>query len=108
MDLKEVFFREWNLLVGIVLLISVVILNLSSVLYQNIISFQKTMYISLIIMASTIASYLLFRLKKDIENTDTEEAEKYSSKILSNILSELRDGESPTDKQIGRNPFVIA
>lgn len=100
MDLKEVFFEEWNLLVGIVLLISVVILNLSGALYQNIISFQETMYISLIIMASTIASYLLFRLKKDIEEIDTEEAEKYSSKILSNILSELRDGESPTDKQI--------
>lgn len=100
MKLKETLFNRLNLIIGIILLLSVVILNLSAIFYQNIVSFEDTVYISLIIIASTIASYLLFRLREDTNNTDVEKALPKSTKILHDLLTGLSNNKEPTDGQI--------
>lgn len=100
MKLKETLFNRLNLVIGVILLFSVVVLNLSAIFYQNIVSFEDTVYVSLIIIASTIASYLLFRLREDANNTDVEKALPNSTKILHDLLSELSDSKEPTDSQI--------
>ena len=111
--IKGIILDESDLVVSIFLLVFAILVNVIAYLWEEILPFPQSVYISLSVISLALLSYLIFQVRNEMfGDSDLDDGEEIAADFLSSILYELRSGVEPSQERIksllsGTNDLLI-